>query len=83
MKSDDIQNKVIEILEERSEKKIPEKDCENLRYLDAGIIDSIGLIEFIVNLEETFDVQLDPEDTECDMFRTVGGVARIISMKVN
>jgi len=54
----------------------------DLRYLEAGLISSFELIQFIVGLEETFEIELAPEDTESDKFRTIGGIAELISEKI-
>lgn len=53
------------------------------RYLDAGHIDSLSVINFIVDLEEEFEVSLSPEDTQSDQFRTVGGLVTLIETKMN
>lgn len=53
------------------------------RYLDAGHIDSLSIINFIVDLEEEFGVSLAPEDTQSDEFRTIGGLATLIESKLN
>lgn len=60
-------------------------DAERLdyRYLDAGHIDSLGLIRFIMDIEDEFGVTLGPEDTESDEFRTVGGLAGIVAAKLD
>ena len=56
-------------------------EIDDFRYLDHGQIDSLGLIKFIYELEERFDIELSPEDTQSDGFRTVGGLVSIISRK--
>lgn len=38
--------------------------------IDAGLLDSLGLIELLVALEQEFGVQLDLEELEIDDFRT-------------
>ena len=52
------------------------------RYLDAGHIDSFGLIHFIMDIETEYGITLEPEDTQSDEFRTVGGLAGIIARKI-
>ena len=50
------------------------------RYLD-NHLDSFGIIQFIMTVEEEFDITLEAEDTESEEFRTVGGVIEIIKRK--
>ena len=50
------------------------------RYLD-NHLDSFGIIQFIMTVEEEFDITLEAEDTESEEFRTVGGVIEIIKGK--
>ena len=52
------------------------------RYLDAGHIDSFAIMGFIIELEELFGIELLPEDTQSDEFRTVGGLVRLIEKKI-
>ncbi len=52
----------------------------NYNYL-SGHIDSFGIIHFIMAIEEEFNIQLLPEDTESEEFRTIGGLIKIIENK--
>jgi acyl carrier protein len=54
----------------------------NYRYLD-NHLDSFGIIQFIMAVEEEFGITLTPEDTESEEFRTVGGVIEIIKRKLS
>lgn len=58
-----------------------EADRKGYRYLDAGHISSFDLMPFILEIEDTFDIVLTPEDTQSDAFRTVGGLADIIARR--
>ena len=53
----------------------------NYRYFD-GHIDSFGMIQFMMALEERFGITFGPEDTEKEAFKTVGGLAAIIEEKL-
>lgn len=64
---------------------IPHKDQKSIlqyRYLDAGHIDSFGIINFIVAIEEKFGIALSPEETEADDFRSIKGLMKIIIRKL-
>jgi len=50
------------------------------RYLD-NHLDSFGIIQFIMAIEEEFGITLLPEDTESEEFRTIEGVIKIIERK--
>jgi acyl carrier protein len=63
-------------------KKIDMNDEEllNYRYLD-NHLDSFGIVQFIMAVEEEYGIALTPEDTESEEFRTIGGVIEIIKRK--
>lgn len=52
----------------------------NYRYLDKHL-DSFGIIQFIMAVEEEFSISLLPEDTESEEFRTIKGIIKIIESK--
>jgi D-alanine--poly(phosphoribitol) ligase subunit 2 len=45
---------------------------------ETGLVDSIGLVELIVELEDRFGVSLPMESLEIDDLRTVGRIADLI-----
>ena len=49
-------------------------------YLD-NHLDSFGIMQFIMTVEEEFCITLTPEDTESEEFRTIGGLIEIIKRK--
>lgn len=51
------------------------------RYLD-NHLDSFGIIQFIMTIEDEFGIKLLPEDTESEEFRTIEGVIKIIESKL-
>lgn len=50
----------------------------DIDLLDSGLVDSIGLVELILELEERFGVSLPMEDLEIDDFRSVFRIADLI-----
>ena len=50
----------------------------DIDLLDSGLVDSIGLVELILELEERFGVSLPMEDLEIDDFRSVFRIADVI-----
>jgi acyl carrier protein len=49
-----------------------------LDLLDAGLVDSVGLVELIVTLEERLGVSLPMEDLQIDDLRSVCRIADLI-----
>ncbi len=81
-----MEDKVMAFLRRQLEKKAPlppESALPEYRYLDRGHVDSLGLIKFIFEIEDEFQIQLSPEDTQSDEFRTVGGLAAMIRGKLS
>lgn len=56
---------------------------EQLRcaYLEAGVLDSLGLIDLVTEIESRFGIRFENEDFEDDRFRTVGGLIDMIESK--
>jgi D-alanine--poly(phosphoribitol) ligase subunit 2 len=50
-------------------------------FIAAGVIDSIGIIKFVLELESHFGVEIGAEDIESDEFRTLGGLIGMIDRK--
>lgn len=77
-----IYNFIVDYLE--NIRPIPFEDKEKIleyRYLDEGHIDSFSIANFILDLEDEFNISLESRDTESDEFRTVGGIVEIIAKK--
>ena len=51
------------------------------RYLD-NHLDSFGIMQFILEVENKFNIKLLPEDTESEEIRTIEGVAKIIQKRM-
>jgi acyl carrier protein len=51
------------------------------RYLD-NHLDSFEIIQFILAIENEFNITLNPEDTESEEIRTIEGLAKIIEGKL-
>ena len=57
-------------------------DIDSLKYFKSGYVDSLGLMKFIFQIEEKFDVEISEEDMMDESFGTVGGVVDIVSKKL-
>jgi acyl carrier protein len=49
--------------------------------LDAGIIDSTGVLEIVSFLESTFSIKLADEEILPDNFDSIGRIARFVARK--
>lgn len=57
-------------------------DLARLDYIDAGYVDSIGIIKFVLEIEEAFDVAIGEDELTSPEFRTVEGVIALIEGKL-
>ena len=57
-----------------------ETEAEQLacEYLDTGVLDSMGIVDMILEFEERFDIHFEPEHLQSVEFRTIGGVIQLI-----
>ena len=76
---DDIRLFVRGLLEKKA-RLAPDFD-EGSDFLRAGIIDSMAIIKFVLELEARYDIALDDADIESDEFRSVRGLVALISRK--
>jgi len=75
---------IISLLEKHG--PIPvETDDERMayRFLEVAHIDSFGLNEFIMEIEDQFNIVLSPEDNQSEEFRSVGGLVQLIKNRMN
>jgi acyl carrier protein len=74
-----VKNEVIAFLE--ASNTIPgDTEAEKLqcRYLEAGVIDSMGIVVMITEFEEKFGIRFNGDHLQSDQFLTVGGVIGLI-----
>ena len=83
----DIENKVIEIIAELAVLEVEDVSLDS--NLDSLGIDSLGLIESIFAIEETFDIQIpfnanDPQNSEFDISSVatiIAGIQELVAKK--
>ena len=59
-----------------------ETDIEHFNYVDTGYVDSMGIIQFLAELEEYFDIEFSDEEMSSDEFKVVGKLINMIADKV-
>ncbi len=47
-------------------------------YLEAKVVDSMGIIDMVSSFEETFGIAFDADHLQSPEFQTVGGIVTII-----
>jgi acyl carrier protein len=56
-------------------------DLAQFDYIDAGLVDSMAIIKFVMDIEEEFDIVITEHDMTCDAFRTIDGLSSLIAEK--
>lgn len=54
--------------------------CE---YLRVGLLDSLRLIDFIVDIETKLGIEFESADFDNPKFKTIGGLIEILESKTN
>lgn len=54
---------------------------DDLMLLESGIIDSLGVLDVVQFLEETFSIKIDDEDLTPENFGTVQAMASFVELK--
>ncbi|MES2025034.1 MAG: acyl carrier protein [Pseudomonadota bacterium] len=76
----DIRLYVLTLLQKKS--RLPKDFDDTNDFISAGIIDSIAIIKFILEIEEKFDIEITEADIESAGFRSVNGLVAIIGKKL-
>lgn len=64
-----------QILEDALNVEAPEPDVD---IIAAGLIDSLGLVTLIFELEQEFGIQVPLETLEVEDFRTISNIVRMV-----
>jgi acyl carrier protein len=72
---------ILHLLEKK--KPIPkDEDIGQLNYYTSGHVDSMGMMKFIVEIEDKYNIELSDEDIVKDGFKTIQGVVDLVWKKV-
>lgn len=72
-----MRDKIIEIIYEISEND-EFKNNPDIDLLDNEIIDSMGFLELISQIEETFDIELRPSQISSNVWRKVDSISSMV-----
>lgn len=76
----DIHTFILALLSKKA--PLPAGFHDDTDYISAGIIDSMAIIKFILELEAKFDIAFTDEDIETVQFRSVRGLTALIENKI-
>ena len=71
-----LQQEIIAIFMERFDTRIPVHDVD---LLESGLVDSVRIVELVLELEQRFGVSLPFEELEIEDFRTIPRLAECIA----
>jgi len=78
-----ILEKILDFFHQKGIEVKNSQELENVRYLEQGWLDSFDLIDFLMYLEQEFNIEYPPEVLQTDSFRTIGGVTETILKLLN
>ncbi len=77
---DDLVAQVALLFRDRLEIDVPSPDTD---LLDTGRLDSVGVVELLLELEREFGVRVEMEDLELGHFRTLSSIAAFVATRLN
>lgn len=78
---DKIKELALEILEEACETDEIRED-EDMDLFEAGLLDSLGTLTILLQIEEKFGIRLQPTDIQKEEMSSVSNFVRYLKMKV-
>jgi len=73
------QRLVLEFFARNGQRPLPSgPEALAVRYLDDGIIDSLGIVTMVSEFEEALDIRFSADDMQSYEFQTVGGLIGIV-----
>jgi len=52
---------------------------DDLNLVDSGLLDSIGLLQLVMSVQEEFKVEIELGEVDPELFTTVAGFASIVT----
>lgn len=77
-----MKDKIIEIISEISENE-EFKNNPDVDLIREEIIDSLGFLELVTTIEETFDIELEPSQIPSSVWSSVEEIAKVVEEYVN
>lgn len=57
-------------------------DIDNLNFVEEGFISSLGIIQFIIDIEEKYNIRFTEEELASEQIRIVGSLVKLIEYKM-
>jgi D-alanine--poly(phosphoribitol) ligase subunit 2 len=80
MAIEDIRTFVVSLLRRKGD--LPPGFDDSTDFIADGIVDSIGIIKFVLEIESRFGIEILDADIEAGQFRTVRGLTAMIAAKL-
>lgn len=74
-----IRQRLAEVFQHKMHLEVPAFGAD---LFETGLLDSLGFVNLLVALEETFEIKLPLEELDIDQFRTMNGIAELIEMRL-
>lgn len=73
-----IEHAMLRFLRERFDVEVPSADTD---LIEAGVLDSLMIVELVMFIEEQFSVTTELDDLELENFATVSGMTRFVATR--
>ena len=58
------------------------REDKDINLFESGLLDSLGLIELIIKLEEELDIKIEPTELEREEIETPNKLINYVSMRI-
>ena len=80
MSNEDIRKFIVSLLQRKGH--LPSDFDDSTDFIADGIVDSIGIIKFVLEIESRFEIEILDADIESGRFRTLRGLTTMIAAKL-
>lgn len=57
-------------------------NLETLNYVEKGYVDSLGIIQFVLQIEDEYNIQFSDDEISSNEFQIVGKLIKMVESKV-
>lgn len=75
-----MEEKILDILEDICEDDIVREELD-INLFESGLMDSLGLVELLVQIEENFNIIISPSEIERDDIETPNKIISLIKQR--
>ena len=81
--STEIADKIVEFFNNAGIDVGGESDLDSFQLLEGDNLDSLGIVQLMIFLGQTFDIEIEDEDFEPENFETVGTLKAFVARKMS